>query len=631
MPTDFASRALLTLAGLAFGTSAFFFGYYGPTVWEPISLGCLALLLALLLARPATLRGASVVAVAGLLALWLWSLLSSVWAEAGDQAVTDANRWLLYAVVLALLLLLGRGPAARRLLIGSATAGVLAVVVYVLARLLLDQGGDLFVGNRLNEPLNYVNGDTAYLLVGFWPLVAVAERWRSPVVGGLSVFAAVQLLAMAILTQSRGGALALAATTAALLIVVPGRLPRAWALVAISLGVAISLPALRDVINAGQNGLTTPPDSTLRAAAQASLAGGAVAGAGWAAAASGAAALSRRSTRVGSSLRLTSIGAVTLIAVAGAAVALFPPGQRIDEIRDQFRAFTELRSVDPTDRLASGGGHRYDYWRIALNQFKDHPLGGVGAGNYDRTYYLERRTTEDINQAHSIELQTLGETGLIGTAALAAFVGAVLVGFWRRARSPDPEIAEPIVAVAAGGAFLVWLVHTSADWLHLIPGLTGIALCAAAVLLPGVRPARLRRPAIAAVIAAVLIGAAAYPVARQALALHLQSRGRDHLLSNPADALRDAKDSLALEHSLPTYYLEAAAYARLGLYRPARQTLLAASRSQPHAFVTWGLLGDLATRHGDVAIARHYYRHASLLNPRDSILARLARRPDAER
>jgi len=283
LPTDIPSRALLAPAGLAFGTSAFFFGYYGTTVWEPIALGSLALLLALLLARPVVPRGASAWAVAALIGLWLWSLLSSSWAEAGDQAVTYANRWLLYAVVLTVLLMLVRGPAARRLLIGSATAGILAVVVYVLARLLLDQGSALFVGNRLNGPLDYINAQATYLLVGLWPLVALAERARSPVVGGLSVFAAVQLVAMAVLTQSRGALLALAVSVILMMIVVPGRLRRAWVLTAVSLGVAIAIPALRDVINSGGSALTNPPDSTLRSAAEASLAGGAVAGAGTAA------------------------------------------------------------------------------------------------------------------------------------------------------------------------------------------------------------------------------------------------------------------------------------------------------------------------------------------------------------
>ncbi len=143
----------------------------------------------------------------------------------------------------------------------------------------------------------------------------------------------------------------------------------------------------------------------------------------------------------------------------------------------------ELETAEErSSRFTTGAGNRYDYWRVAVDQFADDPLKGVGAGNYDRTYFLERRTTEDIRQAHSIELQTLGELGLVGGILLAVFLVAIGAGFARRARAAKDDLRVRGLTVAAGGTFAVWLVHTSVDWLHLIPGLTGIALCSAAVL-----------------------------------------------------------------------------------------------------------------------------------------------------
>ena len=86
-------------------------------------------------------------------------------------------------------------------------------------------------------------------------------------------------------------------------------------------------------------------------------------------------------------------------------------------MRDEYRSFTELGArAASTSRFTTGAGNRYDYWRVALDQFRDDPLRGVGAGNYDRTYFAERRTTEDIRQPHSIELQALGELGVVGGA-----------------------------------------------------------------------------------------------------------------------------------------------------------------------------------------------------------------------
>ena len=113
-------------------------------------------------------------------------------------------------------------------------------------------------------------------------------------------------------------------------------------------------------------------------------------------------------------------------------------GNPVDRARTEVRAFKNLDSgsaAESSTRFTSGGGNRYDYWRVAVNQFKDHPLKGIGAGNYDRTYFLERRTVEDVRQAHSLPLQVLGDLGLVGGLGLLLFVGAVLAGFARRARA----------------------------------------------------------------------------------------------------------------------------------------------------------------------------------------------------
>jgi Flp pilus assembly protein TadD len=45
--------------------------------------------------------------------------------------------------------------------------------------------------------------------------------------------------------------------------------------------------------------------------------------------------------------------------------------------------------------------------------------------------------------------------------------------------------------------------------------------------------------------------------------------------------------------------------------------------------VTWGLLGDIAVRRGDLAQARRDYGQASELNPRDTGLQALAKNPRA--
>jgi tetratricopeptide (TPR) repeat protein len=426
---------------------------------------------------------------------------------------------------------------------------------------------------------------------------------------------------LAVLTQSRGAALALVASGALLLIIVPGRLTRAWSLVVIMGGVAFSVPALRDAFNVPG---VAPTGDTLRSVAEASLAGGLVAGMIWTLGCFVTATFARQTASSRRTMRRVSATGITLVALIGFATVFSNPGQRVEQVQNQYETFTSLQPTDESSRLTSGGGNRYDYWRVAVKQLEDHPLTGVGAGNYNSTYYQERTTSEDIQQAHSIQLQALGELGLIGGLALAAFVGAVLLGFWQTARGSYPHRANPALAVAAGGTFLVWLFQTSVDWMHLIPGLTGIAICAAAVLLPPVRSLNRRAPTVAIVMVAAVAGLVAYPVANQLLALRLQERASEKLRSDPVGSLSDAQGSLSLQPAQRTYYLKSAGFARLGLYGPARETLRAATRRVPHDFVAWGLLGDLATRRGLDDDARRYYERASELNPRDPGLAALA-------
>ena len=81
---------------------------------------------------------------------------------------------------------------------------------------------------------------------------------------------------------------------------------------------------------------------------------------------------------------------------------------------------------------------------------------------------------------------------------------------------------------------------------------------------------------------------------------------------------------------MDTYYVKAAAYARVDDYARARATLLEAARREPHDFVTWGLIGDLAVRRGELGQARRAYGRAAELNPQNQGLAQLAKNPTPE-
>jgi O-antigen ligase len=319
-----------------------------------------------------------------------------------------------------------------------------------------------------------------------------------------------------------------------------------------------------------------------------------------------------------------------VIALLAAAVAL---GNPVDKVRQQYDDFVNLR-VDQTDstRFLSGGGYRYDYWRVAWLEFKDKPLIGQGAGNYDDLYFVDRRTNEDIRQPHSLEMQTLAELGLVGMLFLLLFVGAVVAGLWRQSRRALELPGRRMVAVAAGGAFIAWLTHTSVDWLHNIPGVTGIALCAAAALVSPWARRRSRGPLSAriAVVALVAVFAVlgADSVGRLAYAEKDRLDARAELRSDPVEALRLANRSLAYnDDSVPALYIKGAAYARLGRYRESRDVLLQAADLEPRDHLSWALLGDLSARRGKYRQAKAYYERSLALNPKNDFVRALVKNP----
>jgi tetratricopeptide (TPR) repeat protein len=627
--------ALLVVLGLGSGVSAAADGFYDLTVWGPICVALLALVLALAVTAGGRPRLVPALAVGGLVAIWLWSWLSTGWGESADEALVTAGRWALYAAMLTALLLLMRSHHDRWLPLAAATAGVLAVGLYVLVRMLDGDAEALFAGGRLENPLGYVNGQAGYFLLAFWPCVALGEQAKSKLLAGLGAAGGVIVGALMVVSQTRAVLPAVAASAVVVLAVVPGRSRRVWVLAAIGLGVlAISQPLL-DVYRESKNNLAPDPE-LVEDAARLTLLAAALVGAAWAA----VQALIERLGRMGPSVRAALrrgeavvAGGVIVLALVGGIAAL---GDPLDKVGEQYDDFVNLRGNQRSDtRFLSGGGNRYDYWRVAWIEFKDAPLRGQGAGNYDRLYFAERRTSEDIRQPHSLPLQALAELGVVGALALLAFVGAVLAGLWTLARRGRDSAAPRLVAIAAGGAFVAWLAHTSVDWLHNLPGVTGIALCAAAALVApwsrrlsgsGITSARI--VAVAAV--AVLVLAAAYSVGRLAIADQYRIDARDQLSSDPVEALRLANQSLAFnDDSLLALYVKSAAYARLGQYRPARGALVEATELEPHDHLPWALLGDLAVRRGDFATARRAYRRASELNPRSKPIRALARNPRA--
>ncbi len=641
--------SFVVLLGVTAGASPFRAGFYEPGTWIPYGLLLLGIAIAGAIARPPALSRPAVVALGALAGLAAWSLVSSAWAPSIEQATVEGNRMFVLTAVLATTLVLVRTDVLAAYLVGGLVAGIGAVAVYVLVHLLGSNPNSIFLGGRLNQPLGYINATGTVFVMGLWLCFSVASSRRAWL-AGLGAGAATLMATCALLTESRGVALAMVGSLALVLALVPGqRLRRACGLVVCGLGVVLAAPPVLDIYDKGVLG-PVPNDVAHRAGVAILVASIGVAIA-WTALVAVHARIS--SSRPGLAAGLARAGR---FAIAGAAVivlvgAIASTGRIANGVSNQWDAFVTLQDnkaetgaalSERGSRLVSGAGTRYDYWRIALDAFKSEPLGGVGAGNYDRSYFKARRTLEDIRQPHSMELQVLSELGIVGALLLAAFIAALAWGAWTMR---DAARASPFVQslmVASVGAVGTWVVHTSVDWMHLMPGVTAIALTMSVVLLrrrdtvavAAPAPARAQRWATrpVAVGAAALVGLALVvavgSLSRQGLADVYRTRASDALAARPADAVRESNRSLRLDSEDPeTYYVKAAALARFNAGDAAVRTLLQALAKEPDNFVTWTLLGDLAVRMGKLDVAKRNYEHASALNPRDASLRQLATDP----
>ena len=70
-------------------------------------------------------------------------------------------------------------------------------------------------------------------------------------------------------------------------------------------------------------------------------------------------------------------------------------------------------------RFGSADSNRYAYWTVAANAFADAPLRGHGSGSFSVLWLKERTVPEAVRDAHSLELETAAELGLVGLALLA--------------------------------------------------------------------------------------------------------------------------------------------------------------------------------------------------------------------
>ncbi len=573
---------------------------------------------------------AAIVCGALLLGFTLLAGLSALWAPAAERAFVEFDRAALYAALFVVTVLATRHGDARRWVDGLALAigvvGMLALGQRLLPGVLPE--GDIprllpAAATRLSYPLGYWNGLAIFLALGVPLLLRLAASHAGPLVRGLAVAPLPALAAAVYLTSSRGGVAVAAIAVLVFLALTARRFAVVQALVVAGVGSAVAIavlrsqPALVDGLPGTPAAEDAGPGVAVIVALTCLLSG----------------ALHALVAAVAPPRLVLARPAV--IALAAIVVAAAGVGLAAGDPADRFRTFKQPppqeveRSGFVQDHLLSStGSGRWQFWDAAVDQFREHPVAGEGAGTYEAWWAQHGTLDWFARNAHSLWLETLGELGLMGLLLLAgAFAAALASGAARigGASHEDRTVVAALLAVVAA-----FVVGAGIDWIWQIPAIAAIGVVALGLLTgPATaravrggteRPLRFAARAAVVLMAWVAILAAAIPL----------------LVSNEITASREASSrgdlEAAEEHAASARAIQpwaATPHLQLALVREemgdverSRRHIAAAIERDASDWRLRLVAARLATKGGDIPAARAALRAARRLNPRSPALRR---------
>lgn len=485
-----AGGLLLLPAGLvvffAFDAGGF---YPGPPAYVAALL-CLVLAVRATVARD-PLEGFSkllVVAVVAMAAFALFTLLSASWSHAPGRALVMFDLALVYLLALLLFGSIGRSAGRLRWVVRGLSVGVTAVCISALATRVAP---DVFptayqlAENRLSFPITYWNVLGLLAAVGIVLCAHISsDRFSHPAERCAAAAVVPALASTLYFTFSRGsiGAAVVALTTYAVL--ARPRFLLSFLVAALPL-TAIAVRASYDAsLLAGTNPASTSGAAQGHHVARVLL----ICVAGAAAARAVLILLDRQLTtfslRPEVSQRVVRVGWATL-AVVGAIAVITLNGVAAREFHRFLSPVKPGNGVDLRTRLTDPGNDgRIELWRVAWHEVRGHPVVGQGAGTFANTWALNRPNTEQVQNAHSVYIETLDELGIVGFVLLVGTILVVLVGTVIRARGRHRPLYAAIFAV-----LLAWALETGIDWDWQMPVITVIffALGGAALARPAPR------------------------------------------------------------------------------------------------------------------------------------------------
>ncbi len=529
------------------------------------------------------LEAAGRVALGAALVLGLWVGVSIAWSIAPDASWEWLNRWLVYAALMVLGLLVGALPRGRAQLLwilvvvlGAAIGwALLGVAVPALA-----EDGDRVA--RLREPVGYWNAlallADASIALGLW-VATGGRRWQRGA-GVMLVFGSVVVVA---LTQSRAGVLAAVAVLALVLALAPRRLEAGLLLVwGAAPAVAVAAWAFtRPALVEDAAGRAARVDDG-RLFALVAVAGALVA-VGLALWVPVERLVAERRAVVTRALAVVGVAA----ALAGAVALVASVGNPFTWAGDQVSGGECVN--DPGRLTELCDNNRLAWWGDAVEIARDHPVTGTGAGTYAIARLRVRDDATPVTQPHSVPLQLLADLGLVGLVLGLTAAGAAALAVarsLRRLRGADRWDAAALAAVP-----LAFGLHALVDYDLEFLAVSAPALMATGALLAAGGPPRRVRAGLAELVAMVAVAVAVLA------SLWLPALARDAVDEVYAtEELAAAADAAARARSLDPLSLEpvfAQAYVaeRAGDRARARALLEEATRMQPDNPAPWLELG----------------------------------------
>ncbi len=614
-------------------------GGYNTDTWYWGALLLLAALGAVVVAAgPGRIRlqRASALALA-LFSLYVgWSYLSILWAQSPGDALQGSNRALLYLLLFTFMTVLPWTAEGALLALLTFAVGVGIVAIVVLIGLASADGvQQLIVDGRLQATTGYFNSSAALFTIEALVAIGLATRRELPApLRGLLIAFACAGLQLAILGESRGWLFTLPLVVVATLAIVRDRLRFAAAAVLPMIALLARLHLLVAVYSADPGGSL---DRAAMSAGRASLILCAVMLVVGTLAAWGDMLVVAPSMSVVAKRWIGTVLAVLAIAVVAASGVAATHGHPVRFVKREWSGFThEPTASQSGSRFATVGSGRYDFWRVALDAFAAHPIGGLGQDNFADYYITRRRTNEDPSWTHSLEMRLLAHTGLVGFVLFAGFIVCSIAAALRPRRR-----GSPLTGAVAGIALLplvVWLIHGSIDWFWEMPALSGPALgflgmagALGAQALDGApqtgaRPpddasararARIMRSAtiagavVAFVTAVIVLGLPYLAVREVSIASNLRS-------SNPQVALSDLATAAKLNPlTADPGRLAGTIALQSGQYAVAQQRFRQSIAREPGGWYAW--LGDglASSALGDRARARHDFTVAASIDSQD--------------